>query len=223
MAIVAPHKQEIESILFKESALPADQALLGPLVWTGADFEKRESYSLILTPEQVEEVDLALQNFKSLALDVDDVAQANFVLPNLGPRLVPAAKQIHEGRGFVVVKGLEASRYSPRDSIIVFLGISAYIADQRGLQDRKGNVLSHITSSKLWHVPEEKRHGIHSRNALPFHSDMGCDIHGLQVRHCAEKGGYTYLSSAWTIFNKLMSCEPGVIKTLMTPDWPVQM
>ncbi|PHH58614.1 hypothetical protein CDD81_5080 [Ophiocordyceps australis] len=223
MAIVAAHKQDIESSLFKESTLPASQALSGPLVWTGADFDKMESYSLILTPQQVKEVDSALENFKSLALDVDDVAQANFCLPNLGPRLDMAAKQVHEGRGFVVVKGLDASRYSPRDSVIIFLGISAYIADQRGLQDQKGNVLSHITSSKLWHVPQEKRHGIHSRNALPFHSDMGCDIHGLQVRHCAEKGGYTYLSSAWTIFNKLMSCEPGVIKILMTPDWPVQI
>lgn len=52
---------------------------------------------------------------------------------------------------------------------------------------------------------------------------MGCDILSLQVRHSAEKGGYTYLSSAWTVFNDLLNREPGVVKTLLTPNWPVQL
>jgi hypothetical protein len=52
---------------------------------------------------------------------------------------------------------------------------------------------------------------------------MGCDILSLQVRDSANKGGYTYLSSAWTVFNDLLDREPEVIKTLLTPNWPVQL
>ena len=99
--------------------------------------------------------------------------------------------------------------------------------------------VAHITDSKQWTVPADRRHGIHSNGALvctqtliavpdldvlqPFHSDMGCDILSLQVRHSAHEGGYTYLSSAWTVFNDLLNREPEAVKTLLAPDWPVQM
>lgn len=52
---------------------------------------------------------------------------------------------------------------------------------------------------------------------------MGCDILALQARHVAEKGGLTYLASAWTVFDKLLLREPEVIRTLLEPNWPVQM
>lgn len=52
---------------------------------------------------------------------------------------------------------------------------------------------------------------------------MGCDVLSLQVRDSANKGGYTYLSSAWTVFNDLLNREPEVIKTLLAPNWPVQL
>lgn len=57
----------------------------------------------------------------------------------------------------------------------------------------------------------------------PFHSDMGCDVLALQVRDSADKGGSTYLSSVWTIFNDLLTRDLEAVKTLLTPDWPVQM
>lgn len=52
---------------------------------------------------------------------------------------------------------------------------------------------------------------------------MGCDILALQVRHSAQRGGFTYLSSSWTAFNQLLTEEPEVAKTLLAPNWPVQM
>ncbi|KAH6603169.1 hypothetical protein Trco_007944 [Trichoderma cornu-damae] len=195
----------------------------GPLAWSGVDFENDDTYTLHLNKEEVEEVDAALQNFKTLGLDGDEVDQYNFPLPSLAQQLAQCATVVHEQRGFFVLRGLEGSRYSVEDSTTIYLGIASYIADKRGLQDRKGNVLSHITNWKLWKVPIEKRHGIHSNQALPYHNDMGCDILALQVRHCAEKGGCTYLSSVSTAFNELLSEAPSMAEALLTPDWPVQI
>ncbi|PTB63346.1 Clavaminate synthase-like protein [Trichoderma citrinoviride] len=203
------------------SKLPA--AFKGPLVWSGADFEKEETYTLNLDKNDVGEIDAALQSFKSLGLDGDEVNQDNFRLPNLAAELAKSAKDIHEQHGFFVLRGLEGAKYSVEDSTTIYLGIASYIADKRGLQDRKGNVLSHITDSKLWKVPVEERHGIHSSQALPYHNDMGCDILALQVRHMAEKGGYTYLSSVSTAFNELLSEAPWAAEALLASDWPVQI
>lgn len=57
----------------------------------------------------------------------------------------------------------------------------------------------------------------------PFHTDMGCDILALQVRQSALKGGYTFLSSSWRVFNDLLLQEPEVVQTLFKCNWPVQM
>lgn len=105
----------------------------------------------------------------------------------------------------------------------------------------------HITDSKAWDVPAEQRHGIHSSKPLvrqqpcppplplfdpgrhaadakqPFHTDMGCDVLALQVREGAHRGGRTYLSSAAAVLNCLLRDEPAVARTLLAPDWPVQM
>ncbi|KHN97279.1 Taurine catabolism dioxygenase TauD/TfdA [Metarhizium album ARSEF 1941] len=179
-------------------------------------------YALHLTSEDITELDHALEAFKALCLDGDEVSKENFPLPRLGERLEKCSEVLHKGTGFFVMKGIDMSRYTVEDSVVIYLGMASYIADQRGIQDREGNVLRHVTSSKTWDVPPEKRHGIHSNAALPFHNDMGCDILGLQVRHCAHRGGSTFVSSAASIFNELLSKEPQVVRTLFEPNWPVQ-
>ncbi|KAL7809491.1 hypothetical protein V8C26DRAFT_423159 [Trichoderma gracile] len=213
---------DTSTAMSKDMMSKLQAVIKGPLAWSGADFEDEETFTLQLQGKDIEEIDAALHGFKSLGLDGDEVGRDNFCLPNLEARLAQCAEAIHDQRGFFVLRGLGGSKYSVEDSTTIYLGIASYIADKRGLQDRKGNVLSHITSSKLWKVPVEERHGIHSSQALPYHNDMGCDILALQVRHMAEKGGYTYLSSVSTAFNELLSEAPWAAEALLTPDWPVQ-
>lgn len=200
----------------------SSNALAGPLVWSGKEFQG-QTYTLSLDKSDIAEVDSALNGFKSLGLDGDEVCYDNFPLPSLSRRLRNCAEALHLGRGFCVIHGLDASVYTDEDNVTVFLGLASHMAEKRGLQDRKGNMLSHITDSKKWTVPTDRRHGIHTNGSLPFHTDMGCDILSLQVRHSAKNGGYTYLSSAWAVFNDLLSTEPEVVKTLLAPNWPVQL
>ncbi|OPB44845.1 hypothetical protein A0O28_0089830 [Trichoderma guizhouense] len=142
------------NILDAATAIPKDMmaklptAINGPLAWSGADFEDEETYTWQLRGEDIEEIDAALQSFKSLGLDGDQVDRDNFPLPNLAARLSQSARVIHEQRGFFVLRGLEESRYSVEDSTTIYLGISSYIADKRGLQDRKGNVLFRHSAEK---------------------------------------------------------------------------
>jgi hypothetical protein len=51
------------------------------------------------------------------------------------------AIELHDGKGFVVLRGLDPSRYSVEDGLLVWLGIQSYIAEQRARQDDKGNML----------------------------------------------------------------------------------
>lgn len=71
-------------------------------------------------------------------------------------------------------------------------------------------------------MPREKRHGIHTNAALPFHSDMGCEILTLLYREVAASGGATSLASAAAIYNDLLE-QPEVLETLKAADWPIQL
>lgn len=72
-------------------------------------------------------------------------------------------------------------------------------------------------------VPVDKRHGIHTNTALPFHNDMGAEILTLQYRQLAKVGGATSVASATTILQELSATHPDVVRTLQAPTWPVQL
>ena len=74
-----------------------------------------------------------------------------FPLPTLGKTLERAAEDLYNGRGFVIVRGLDPDTLSVADSTIIYLGLSSYIAERRGKQDQRGSMLSMIsvTASKL--------------------------------------------------------------------------
>lgn len=74
-------------------------------------------------------------------LDGDLVSKANFPLPNLGKKLDELRKQVHEGRGFGVIRGLNPQKYTVEDLAMLHLGLQTYVADQQGRQDKKGNML----------------------------------------------------------------------------------
>lgn len=77
-----------------------------------------------------------------LGLYGDEVTPETFPLPILGPKLRKIAVEIHQGKGFAVVRGLNPDDFSPEDNVLVFLGISSYIGAKRGRQDEDGNMLS---------------------------------------------------------------------------------
>ncbi|KAK4181521.1 hypothetical protein QBC36DRAFT_84202 [Triangularia setosa] len=169
------------------------------------------------------EVEEGLRSFKELELDGHEINRHNFHLPTLSARLGQACHEVHRGRGFVIIRGIDPLKYSVEDNVMIYLGIAAYIGEQRGFQDKKGNMLTHITASKDWKTPPELRHGIHTNSSLMWHCDMGVDILALHVRSLAERGGDTFIASSFTIVKELKFLYPHVIQALQEVAWPIQV
>lgn len=66
---------------------------------------------------------------------------SNFPLPTLGPKLLALSHDVHSGKGFCVIRGLNPAAYTVEDLTLVYLGVQSYIAEQRGRQDKRGNML----------------------------------------------------------------------------------
>ena len=56
--------------------------------------------------------------------------------------LLHYAEDLHHGKGFVNIRGLDPNHYSSEDNILLFLGISSYIGEKRAKQDDDGSMLS---------------------------------------------------------------------------------
>ncbi|KAL2152324.1 hypothetical protein VTH82DRAFT_5508 [Thermothelomyces myriococcoides] len=199
------------------------------MAWTSNTFTTVQGSSGM--PEHVyqvgqqgaDEVDAALRPFRKCTLDADRVTRETFVLPTVEAKLARASLDVHEGRGFAIIRGLDPLRYTAEENLAIFLGISSYIGEQRGVQDKMGSMLTHVTDSKVWTTPPEMRHGIHTTTGLAWHCDMGADVLALHVRSLPESGGNTFVASSWTIYKELAKSYPTVLKALCDANWPIQV
>ncbi|KAI9762218.1 MAG: hypothetical protein M4579_000541 [Chaenotheca gracillima] len=192
------------------------------MTWTGIQFPNAKQYICSLGGFEVREIEAALAHFKGLGLDGDKVNVDNFPLPNLQDRLRQMSHDVHFGKGFCVIRGLDATSYSAEDNALLFLGISSYIGEKRGRQDNHGNMLVHIVEDKP-KLPVDRsvpRFPRDSAEHLSYHTDQFCDVLAMQTRNCAAQGGSTVIASVEKVYNELAVTRPDLIHTLMRPDWP---
>ena len=138
-----------------QSSLPDGWPLkiLSKLSWKGQDFNSDRDFTYVLQKHQKAEIDAALQYFKSLGLDGEEVSQDTFPLPHLQHVLRGLSEDLHSGNGFFVLRGLGETARSNEDNFLVYLGVSRYIADQHGRQDQNGNIVGEPSSTD-WCSPD---------------------------------------------------------------------
>lgn len=78
------------------------------------------------------------------------MTQENFPLPTIQANLARACLDVHQGRGFAIVRGIDPRKYTAEDNVTIFLGISNYVGEQRGIQDKKGTMLSRLSSLSVF-------------------------------------------------------------------------
>ncbi|KAK3337963.1 hypothetical protein B0H65DRAFT_591981 [Neurospora tetraspora] len=210
--------------LNRPTTLPAGwpSKITSERVWSGSDFKSEDDYVVKLSQEDIAEIESALEYFKALDLGPDDVSKDNFPLPNLGSKLEEVADIIHNGRGFVILRGLEPDKYSSVDNILLYLGVTSYIAETRGMQDFDGRMILHIQAVRK--ESDVAQHGSmpnspYVNRAQPFHTDL-CDVLSLYALGVAAYGGESFLASSATIYNEIARLRPDVIHVLAKDDWP---
>ena len=147
------------------------------------------------------------------------VNQDNFPLPQLGPVLKELARELHTGRGFFVLRTIPVESYSREDVIVVYAGVSSYVGNSRGVQDRDGGVIAHIKDLTETHPAKTIGAPAYTTDKQVFHTDAG-DIISLFALETAAEGGTSRISSSWRVYNDLAKSRPDLIKTLSEP-WPV--
>ncbi|KAL3421230.1 hypothetical protein PVAG01_07675 [Phlyctema vagabunda] len=198
--------------------------LTGPLVWEGQDYKDESQWTLVLNESQVEEIHQALLHFKGLNKILGSINPETFPLPKLHAVLREQAKELHSGRGFFVLRGLQVDRYSREENLIIYAGVSSHVGRIRGRQDSKvvdgvkeSLVVNHIKDLSQTAVANKIGAPAYTTDKQVFHTDAG-DIVSLFSLNTAASGGESKLSSSWRVYNELARTRPDLIKTL-SDDW----
>lgn len=158
----------------------------------------------------------------ALNVPLGQLNQETFVLPKLHDTLRAISREIHQGHGFKVVRGVPVDKYTREENIIVYAGLASHIAPVRGRQDHlwQGKpadvVISHIKD--ISREVDANRIGAPAYTAEKqvFHTDAG-DVIALFALGEAAEGGQSYLSSSWHVYNELAATRPDLIRTLAEP------
>lgn len=200
------------------------------MAWEGAELDTAQ-YIVELSRSEVDNIRAAVVGFKLQRLPRSEISQRTFPLAvGLARKLSSVSKELHQGPGVVVLRGLEAARLNDEEAVVAFAGVCSYVAPERATDSYANQTLSHVRDATKEAVPAWAKDiglaGSKITSAMDFHSDrFSGDIIALHVRNDGGPGigGGQYIASFWRIYNELLRTEPDVLETMAEADWPFEL
>jgi len=171
-----------------------------------------DSYVFQLSAVHLEELDAALQHAEARTADVLEVTRDHFPLPTLGAELTAMAKELIDGRGVALIRGLPVEHYGKERASSIYWGVGAHLGHPWP-QNAKGHLLGDVTDQgKAYDDPTARGNEIGGL-PFPFHSD-GSDLVGLFCLDAGLRGGASLVANALAIHNELVRSAPDVAAEL---------
>jgi hypothetical protein len=129
--------------------------------------------------------------------------------------LAKIRREVEDGRGFAMLRGLPVERYSRDEAQLIFWGMGAYWGEAVG-QNQMGDVVGHVMDvARDWNTDNHGR-GYQSRDALSFHCDKN-DAVALMCWNGAKSGGLSCIASSAAIHNAMLERRPDLLELLYGP------
>ena len=173
------------------------------------------TYVFQLTDTHLDELDAALLQAESTCDDVLDITRDSFPLPTLGPELGRVTRDLVDGRGVVLVRGLPVDRYGKERASAIYWGVGMHLG-RPWPQNAKGHLLGDVTDQGRAACDPTSRGNEIGGIAFPFHSD-GSDLVGLFCLDAGASGGASLVANAVTIHNELVRTDPELAAELYAP------
>jgi len=109
-----------------------------------------------------------MRRIKAAGIGLDGLQREHFELPSLRPVVEEIRRQVEDGRGFVLLRGLPVEDYSKDDLGLIFWGIGTHLG--RGLSQS-------VIGDRLGHVKDFSRE---DRGRAPTATSRNC--HRTRIR-----------------------------------------
>jgi hypothetical protein len=187
---------------------------LGPKAWTGAEMCSSDSWVEALDQAAIDELNTAIAAARNSGWSVADLTRERFPLPNLCARIASWSRELAEGRGFVLVRGVPVETMSEADIELAYYGIGLHLGVPVS-QNTDGDLLGHVRDTGA--DPGDPSVRLYrTRAAQPFHTD-GSDVVGLLCLRPAKRGGESTIVSSWAVYNAMRERRPDLAPLWFEP------
>jgi hypothetical protein len=182
--------------------------------WLAGELRGETDWIYRLSEADIADLDSAVRGVRARGLTLDEVTREEFPLPTLAGRIRDWLRELHDGRGFVLVKGVPVERYSEDDAVLVYWGIGRHLGTAVS-QNADGDLLGHVRD--VGADPDDPNVRLYKTRAKQdFHTD-GSDLIGLLCLRTARSGGESQIASSVTIFNEVLRRRPDLLPLLFEP------
>lgn len=167
-----------------------------------------------LTARDLEELGAALATTEQNMADLRGITPATFPLPSLSRKLAALQRDIVEGRGFILIKGIPIEKYDRFEAAALYWGIGQHFGTPVS-QNADGHLLGHVKNRGYAHDDSRWR-AYQTKEGLRYHTDS-CEIVGLFCQQPAKTGRLSSIASAGTVHNAIRDSRPDLLETLYRP------
>ncbi len=196
-------EQELPECFTNEAAWCASELQAEPALWLST-----------LNSEQIEELRSAAKVYLASGDDIGQISAERFALKSLGPTLTSLKKKLLHGNGLRVLRGLPVADMSIAEAACIFCGIGSHLGSARS-QNAHGHILGHVKDMGV-HSSDPNTRIYQTAERQSFHTDSA-DVVGLMCLQEAKSGGESLLVSALSIYNRMRSSHPELLKLLFNP------
>lgn len=178
------------------------QPVTGPAAWHGPDLADDPSWMHRLSGEAVAAIDAALTAVRNRGLTLEQMSRDDFPLQGaLVDDIKRWADELEQGRGFKLIRGLPAQRYSDDDLAVIHYGLGLHLGTPVR-QNPRGDLLGLVAAVG---DRNDRNTRVYETNAyLPYHSDPS-DVVGLICVRKARSGGLSSLVSVAALYNEILA------------------
>ena len=184
--------------------------------WTAKDVADPAAWTEHLSAAEVDELEAAVAHAAALSDDFMAIGKEQFPLPTLGPRLKQIERELIDGRGFVLIRGLPRERWTNDQMSLAYWGVGMHLG-KPWPQNAKGHVLGDVTDhGKAPGDPTARGNEI-GLVGLDFHCD-GSDLVGLMCLQTGVSGGLSAVCNSVALHNRLVRERPDLAAELYKPQ-----
>jgi hypothetical protein len=189
----------------------------GPSAWIGAELRSHpETWTYTLSTGEIAEIEAAVAAVVAARLAVADIIRDRFPLPRFGRTLDALCREILDGRGFVLLRGLPVAGRSMLENAIAYCGIGSHFGAMCS-QNAKGHLLGHVRDlGGPTAAVDPNVRAYHTAERQMFHTD-GSDIVGLLCLQQAKAGGLSSIVSSMAMYNRMATERPDLVRRLFAP------
>ena len=188
-----------------------DAPITDPAAWDSATLGGREALTRRMTTAEVAAVDALAASLEHKR--VDEITRADFSDPSVDALMSEARRQVMQGRGAIILSGLDARRYSLQRFEKLYWGLGTHLG--RGtIQGPHGDWVARVEKSE----DNPTGRGTLMDIELRPHTDMH-EVMALASVSAAATGGASTLVSSLAVHNAIRATRPELLAPLYEGFW----